>query len=705
MPQPQLTGVIRFGVFEVEPQTGILRKHGVRIRLQEQPFRVLLILLERRGEAVTREELHQKVWEGTAFGDFDHSLNIAINKIREALGDSAETPRFVETLPRRGYRFIAPVEGTAAPAAVSAPAPAKARMPRWIPLAGVALISVFLLAAVVVWTLPSAPPRLEWRRLTNDSSAKFAPVLYDGARLYFRTPAAQGAAQGLRILQVPVSGGEPTELPIVPPPGPYYQLLELTPNGQELLLAAYDSGSLEGGALWTLRIADGSRRRIGSLLVGAATYSPDGKRILFTAGGWRKPGSLWVAASDGSNARQLLELKGLAISSPSWSPDGRGIVFGELNRATDDVTAWAIDADGKGLRRLCPDWAEGHQPAGWTPDGHLLLVSRGQFWVLQQQRFLERGHPQRIQLSFGDTQFSGPVHFRDSHTFYGVGTTPLGQLQRFDTRAHKWEPHLGGISAESVEYSKDRQSVVYTTYPEGELWVRRADGSRPVQLTKAPMQAVIGRWSPDDRVIAFTAQSAPDQPWRMYLVDAAGGSVRAASPKEWRVGDLAWMPDGKKMVFAAPTNMASTEEQYLRLLDIATGEVTKFPGSEGLYSPRVSPDGSTLAALISTAEEGELTFYRFSEGVWKKPPHPGPEVSDWPSWSHDGLSIYYYDTRRSAIMRFHVRENRHEEILQLKMEEMTGLIGSWFNLTPDDEPMILRRRDIEQIYTLDFKSR
>ena len=99
----------RFGVFEADPQTGELRKAGVRLRVQEQPFQVLLMLLERPGELVAREEVRQKLWSET-FVDFDHSLNTVINKLREALGDSANSPRFIETLSRRGYRFIAPVE-------------------------------------------------------------------------------------------------------------------------------------------------------------------------------------------------------------------------------------------------------------------------------------------------------------------------------------------------------------------------------------------------------------------------------------------------------------------------------------------------------------------------------------------------------------------------------------------------------------------
>jgi cholera toxin transcriptional activator len=102
--------IARFGVFELDLNAGELRKSGVKLRLQGQPFQVLALLLERAGDVVTREELRQKLWPSDTFVDFDHSVNTAINKVREALGDSASSPRYVETLARRGYRFIAPVQ-------------------------------------------------------------------------------------------------------------------------------------------------------------------------------------------------------------------------------------------------------------------------------------------------------------------------------------------------------------------------------------------------------------------------------------------------------------------------------------------------------------------------------------------------------------------------------------------------------------------
>src|SRR3984893_332614 len=109
VPQNPIPDVIRFGTFEADLRAGELRHNGVKIRLQEQPFQVLAMLLERPGEIVTREELHSRLWPADTFVDFDHGLNAAVKRLRDALGDSAENPRFIETLARRGYRFLAPV--------------------------------------------------------------------------------------------------------------------------------------------------------------------------------------------------------------------------------------------------------------------------------------------------------------------------------------------------------------------------------------------------------------------------------------------------------------------------------------------------------------------------------------------------------------------------------------------------------------------
>src|SRR5271167_2426025 len=156
---------MQFGVFEVALQAGELRKSGLRIKLQEQPFQILALMLEHPGQLVTREELRQRLWPADTFVDFDHSLNSAVKKLREALGDQAENPRFIETLHRRGYRFIASVEGQldaldkgpgSQPEKESGKTSPEAReesarpaAPRWVKIAGVV---VALLAAASVVT-------------------------------------------------------------------------------------------------------------------------------------------------------------------------------------------------------------------------------------------------------------------------------------------------------------------------------------------------------------------------------------------------------------------------------------------------------------------------------------------------------------------------------------------------------------------------
>jgi len=121
MTQGRTGRVFRFGAFEVNEATGELRKQGIRIKLHSQPFQVLVMLVERPSELVTREEMRQRLWGDDTFVDFDHGLNTAVNKLREALGDSASQPRHVETVPSRGYRFIAPVTLAASGANASEP--------------------------------------------------------------------------------------------------------------------------------------------------------------------------------------------------------------------------------------------------------------------------------------------------------------------------------------------------------------------------------------------------------------------------------------------------------------------------------------------------------------------------------------------------------------------------------------------------------
>src|ERR1700678_2828515 len=169
-----MPGKIRFGVYELDRDTMELRKRGVLLRLQEQPFRVLAMLAERPGEVITREQLQEQIW-GNTFVDFDQSLNKAVNRVREALNDNAATPQYIETVPRRGYRFIAPVSAipqTDEPALVNlglaeGPArPGSHKPPSWTVILG-ALIIASMLAAIglTIWLRQPRKPILQEARL------------------------------------------------------------------------------------------------------------------------------------------------------------------------------------------------------------------------------------------------------------------------------------------------------------------------------------------------------------------------------------------------------------------------------------------------------------------------------------------------------------------------------------------------------------
>ena len=187
---------IRFSVFELDLKAGELRRNGSKVKLQEQPFQILVSLLDRPGEVVTREQLQRKLWPADTFVDFDHGLNAAIRRLRDALGDSADTPRFVETVARRGYRFVAPVSRPAPAAsesiaevpdaeselestrgAVQAERPSTGPQPRTPKRFVVLAIAVLLVAILIFYFVPRSPirPTISQRRLTANRSA--VPVL------------------------------------------------------------------------------------------------------------------------------------------------------------------------------------------------------------------------------------------------------------------------------------------------------------------------------------------------------------------------------------------------------------------------------------------------------------------------------------------------------------------------------------------------
>jgi Tol biopolymer transport system component/DNA-binding winged helix-turn-helix (wHTH) protein len=312
---------IRFGIFEANFRSGELRRNGIRVRLQDQPFQILNLLLEKPGEVVTREELQSRLWSADTFVDFDHSLNTAIKRLRDALGDSAENPRFVETLARRGYRFIAPVHN--GDAVVSLPriaAPAAANFKH--PLLWSVVAAVFVVGALAGWFLGarassrSVPHFTETRVTANPAELPIwnAALSRDGN--YVAYTDANGLF--LRVLDT----GETR--PIAIPGGIHYRAIGWFPDGTHILASAHDPQTSKPG-LWSISVLGGEPRKVIDD-ANTGSLSPDGQQLAFVRGDEGQQ-SIWLTRINGSDQRVLTKDPILEIGGITWSPDARFLAF------------------------------------------------------------------------------------------------------------------------------------------------------------------------------------------------------------------------------------------------------------------------------------------------------------------------------------------------------------------------------------------
>jgi Tol biopolymer transport system component/DNA-binding winged helix-turn-helix (wHTH) protein len=711
--------LFRFGEFEADVRTGELRKGGVRLKLSGQPFQVLAILLEHSGDVVTREELQKQLWPDT-FVDIERNLNGAVNRVREVLGDSRENPQFIETLPRRGYRFIAPTQeldslgesfrtaqlqpqekNGAAPVLDANDAGSVKKSPlKWRkPAFALALLGL----AASAWYLlrPLPPPRIsEYKQVTRDGHRKLLAGT-DGSRVYFNQMDPQQA-----ISEVAISGGKSAAITL-PLPNPSLQ--DVSPDGSTLLVRSRENGQL---SLWAVQIPGGSMQRLANSPISSAAWSPDGRTVAYAT----RDDDIYVVNSDGTSApkRVVSERRNGsvgAIRSLVWSPNGASLRF-----ALDD-RFWEISTDGSGRHPLLPDWHPSFRMCcgRWTHDGHffLFLVQgdfhffdffEGELWALDERRtLLHRGATEPILLEKGPIRWSTLIPGKDEKTLFARGVINRGELVRYDAQSRELKPWLGGISAEQVSYSPDGKFVVYVSYPEGILWRANRDGSDPVQLTGASFSPLLPHWSPDGSTILFFENSIERdrQSFQSYIVPSQGGTPRPILPddKQQQI-DPNWSPDGKKIVFASGETKDSNSGLFIRVLDLASRETVTLPGSQGIYSPRWSPDGRFIAGLNSS---GGISVFEFATQHWSQL-QTGP--SGYPGWSSDSRFVFFFGLLSGpGVYRVRVQGGIAERVVDLNGFRHTGTVGSWMGLDPTDTPMLIRDTGSEEIYALTLEQK
>jgi Tol biopolymer transport system component/DNA-binding winged helix-turn-helix (wHTH) protein len=700
--------IVRFGLFELDLRSGELRKSGIKIKLQEQPFQILVILLERPGEIVTREELQKRLWPQDTFVDFDLSLNSAVKKLRQALGDDSENPRFIETLYRRGYRFIGQVNGstpTEEPAAVSSPSsqrvvdsePVAAKQEKTHPQVRAWMIPflVIVIAALVWFTRPSPLPRiLGYTQITHDGLRK-GPTVTDGERLYVTE--LQG--DHFVVAQVSVLGGETSSLAI---PLPDVYVPDIAADGSALLIADVKDTEKEA-RLWSVPLPTGSPQRLDDSSGQAATWSRDRSEVVFAHGS-----DIYVANGNGSQPRKLATVDGSAFDL-RFSPDGRRLRFDVLDSRNGSRALWEVNHDGRHLHPLLPGWNTSPRECcgNWTPDGKYYVFQslrhgKTNLWLLDEQTRWFGAQARPLQLTNGPLNFSAPVFDKDSKRIFAVGSQPRSELVRYN-RQSDFSPFLGGISATDLAFSPDGQSVTYISVPDGTLWRSKLDGSQRLQLTQPPLQAALPRWSPDGKQIVFMGQNTNTN-WRAYLIPSDGGAAHELVPGVQAGFDPGWSPDGKSLVLTlneAGSPGISVSGPGIAIVDLQTQKVSPLPGAAQFFSPRWSPDGKYIAALTNDSQK--LVLFDLTTRRWTD---LASMPIGYPSWSHDGRYLYFDTTLTDvrALFRVRISDHKLERLAGLKgLQRFWGQFGSWTGLAPDDSFLLVRDTSSQEIYSLEWQ--
>ncbi len=556
---------VRFGVFELDLRSGELRKAGARISLPEQPFRVLALLLEQPGQLVTREELRARLWAAETFVDFEHGLNAVVKRLRDALGDSADAPRFVETLPRRGYRFIAPVNGVAVgygspgngavgavSGSVAEPAPgatvgdiggvaaagrrAGFRLRPWM-LASLAAGATVLVIALVAGLIP--PSRQE-------SSTTARATL---TRLTF--------LDGVQT--------QPT----------------WSPDGRSIAYASGQSGNLD---IWVRQIGGGRAIRITSDPAddSAPAWSPDGQHIAFRSE--RDGGGIYLVRPLGGEERRLAGIG----HRPRWSPDGTRLLCSSETGQQMDWAAkhiYVLTLDGGPPREVLPSFSKGlvkSPSVAWHPDGERLSVwgehrALGPgFWTARLpdgQPELSEGSVEPIKQSYWFWFFMDFIWAPSGDAVYFTGPTgPEG-------------------SALQNAFRVDVDPVTLR-------WV-----TKPLQLTNGPGPDAAVAISPDGKKLAFAGLRQERRLWS-FALDAGGRVNQAAGQPLTPPGVMPLLFDldrtGNKLLLVAGLNRGGEAPPEIREHDLRTGDERVLSRTVGPWpalpqEPRWSPDGRHVA--------------------------------------------------------------------------------------------------------------
>jgi serine/threonine protein kinase len=541
-----------------------------------------------------------------------------------------------------------------------------------IPITAVMALGI----AAVVTKAPVSGP-LDSTQITFSADPKEGPLFTDRSRLYFNSRGVPS--------EMAVGGGTIAAMHIL---GPGIQLLDISPDASKALGLKPDmDNNLGQGVLWTGSMLGDSPRKLSDHLALAARWSPDGRSIVFS-----DRNSLYRIDADGENLTKLWDAPD-RVADLGFSPDAQQLTV--TVGYEDSRRLWRLTADGGDAHPLRFDWPQdADQYAGqWTPDGRHFLFSsdregRGNVYELIAPRWFEFWKkPAAVRITGNQVPILSSTPTRDGKGLFVLGRMDEGSMRAYDPRTGKLIPFLESLSMLEFVISPDRRWMAYTEYPSRYLWKSRPDGSEKVQLTSA--YAAMQQWSPDGKWLAYTDWT------NIYLVSADGGTPRKLVSSGHNDVAPTWFPDGKSIAFNYfPFPDAGIPR--IRVVDVASRQLTVMPNSEGYFVPSWSPDGKYLVAIAQNPSR--MVLYSAATKTWKDLHLFDAPWGFW-TWASDSKSLFMGMTQgNNGIYRLTVPQGAWSKLTGLEGVNDPQDKDAFMSLTPDGQPAIMSRTGVAQIY-------
>jgi Tol biopolymer transport system component/DNA-binding winged helix-turn-helix (wHTH) protein len=685
-----LGSLFRFGPFQVNSDSGELLKNGNRVKLQEQPFRLLVILLENAGEVVTRDDLRHRIWRDDMFVDFDGSLRVAVGKLREALGDDAENPRYIETIPKRGYRFLAPEIFTesahgigelgASPSSAETAAPDEGRIGaplvhrsnwsrRWM-LASVLLLLAVAGIAIAFRTFRQQRPQEQGALAVIPftafpgvaTSPAFSP---DGSRIAFAWNGdPKGGAKGFD-LYVKALGSE-TRLRLTQHPSESISPT-WSPDGTQIAfqrLAGADSG------IFVVPALGGPERKLRPTRMPTINFnffswhnftliswSPDGKSIAFVDGapGEELPSHarIYLLSTETMETKQVpISPQCVGEGLPAFSHNGEYLAYWcFLISENGAAVLYSLPIRGGQPKTISPSRAF---PRGltWSADDKRLIYSlnSGRSGLSNELGEVTVANGSTKQLAFAGGAELPTVSPKGDKLAYSSLSTSVGiwrrDLLHLESPAEELIP--SSRAQFDLQYSPDGKRIAFASHRAGiqGVWISSDDGSDLVQISNPNYASGSPQWSPDGSRIAF--DSLPHDRWEIYVADVAEGKPRKLVTSITNVVRPHWSRDGKWI--------------YFRSSEVGRMGVYRCPASGGdavlltkdidAVNPREALDGKTV---YFASDHDKSTLRKVSLLAL---PGTASEVDGLPRVSHPALwalstgGIYFVPAEAPRSIRY-----------------------------------------------------